>query len=128
MRAVAVVIDGADVLLIDRRKGGREYSALPGGGVEQGETLEAACLRELREETGLEGVVTRLLPVPIDLAAPAVYFAVAVESRMLRLGEPEASRSSVANVYRPCWVPLDGLSGRDVVPEARFAIAVAASG
>ena len=51
----AVVLDGAGHVLLARRaheplKG--EWS-LPGGGVELGETLEAAVAREVLEETGL---------------------------------------------------------------------------
>jgi ADP-ribose pyrophosphatase YjhB (NUDIX family) len=37
--------------------------ALPGGFIEAEETPEGACLRELEEETGLEGKITKLLGV-----------------------------------------------------------------
>lgn len=51
----AVVVDGDRVLLIKR---GQEPLkgrwSLPGGVVEMGETLEAALVREVREETGLD--------------------------------------------------------------------------
>ena len=51
----AVVMKDGEVLLIQRGKPPKagEWS-LPGGGVELGETTEAAVLREVREETGLD--------------------------------------------------------------------------
>lgn len=43
------------------RRDGPKYWTLPGGGVEPNESLEAAVLRELNEETGLGGRVVRCL-------------------------------------------------------------------
>lgn len=56
----AVVVHSGHLLLVRRRaEPGRGLWALPGGFVRQNETVQAACMRELREETRLK------LPVPV---------------------------------------------------------------
>jgi 8-oxo-dGTP diphosphatase len=58
--AALLVVDGR-VLLVRHRKSNHTYHLLPGGGVEHGESLITALLREVREETGLEITVDRPL-------------------------------------------------------------------
>ncbi len=53
IRVAAVIIEDNAVLLVKHRKAGREYWMLPGGGVDYGESLHEALVRELLEETGL---------------------------------------------------------------------------
>ena len=128
-RAVAVVVRDGHVLVIRRRKGGREYTVLPGGGIEAGESPRAACLRELREETGLQGDDVTPLPIPTSPESRAHYFevAVAVTRTALRLGGPELERASADNLYEPQWVPLESVDDIGLVP-AEAVRAVAAAG
>ena len=61
--ASAIILDETKgkVLLTQRQDNGRW--CLPGGGMDPGESAEEACIREVREETGLEARVTRLIGI-----------------------------------------------------------------
>ena len=55
--AACALVDRDGRVLLARRPPGKEHAGLwefPGGKVEQGETAEAALVRELREELGIE--------------------------------------------------------------------------
>lgn len=43
-----------NILMVKNKKGDSYYWSIPGGAVEQGETLEQAALREAKEETGYD--------------------------------------------------------------------------
>ena len=62
VRVTGILIEGEKVLLVKQKVASRNWS-LPGGRVENGETLEEAMSREMREETGLEVKIKKLLYV-----------------------------------------------------------------
>lgn len=51
VRVTGILIEDEKVLLVKQKVANRNWS-LPGGRVENGETLEEAMIREMREETG----------------------------------------------------------------------------
>lgn len=76
---------------------GRNYWATPGGGLEHAETFQAAAIRELREETGIEvntveGPVAErqfsmLLPSGETVLALEQYFVVHAPNQLLSSAE-----------------------------------------
>jgi len=52
-RVAAVILKDSKILLLHRFKGSQEYYVLPGGGVEEDESIADALRREIKEETDL---------------------------------------------------------------------------
>jgi ADP-ribose pyrophosphatase YjhB (NUDIX family) len=61
LAVIVAVIDDGKILLTKRED--FEVWCLPGGGVEEGETLAEGAIREAKEETGLDVELTRLVGV-----------------------------------------------------------------
>lgn len=71
VRVGALVVNNGRLLLVRHQKAGRTYWLLPGGGVEEGESLADALRRELLEECGIEpaeirGPIALIETIPPD--------------------------------------------------------------
>lgn len=60
-RVCAAIIRNDHVLMVFHDHGDRSFWTLPGGGVEAGESLEEAVIREVKEEVNLDCTVERFL-------------------------------------------------------------------
>jgi 8-oxo-dGTP diphosphatase len=94
---VLVHLPGRGIVLVERKNPPLGW-ALPGGFVDVGESCEAAAVREMREETGLDVELTALLGVYSDPArdprghtASAVYIAQALDPSRLLAGDDAAA-------------------------------------
>ena len=69
----AVIFDGEGRVLLQRRTDNGQWG-LPGGSVEIGESVKAAIVREVQEETGLTVEVARLVGVYSDPSFQVVAY------------------------------------------------------
>ncbi|MCB1014909.1 MAG: NUDIX domain-containing protein [Acidimicrobiales bacterium] len=100
----AVVVDDDRLLLVRRGRGAAAGTwSVPGGRIEAGETVQEAVLRELREETGLEGVCGELVgwAERIDDGHHAVILDFAVT--VLDAAEPVAGDDAAEAQWVPIW-------------------------
>lgn len=120
----AVVQDNQGRILLIRRSDNGKYS-IPGGGLEAGETVAQAVVREVLEETGIEVDVTDLVGVFSNPDHVIAYddgevrqeFSVCFRAKPIG-GAPRLSDESTAVE----WVPLEQLRELDIHPSIMLRI------
>ena len=88
------------IVLIERRYEPLGY-ALPGGFVEVGETVEKAVLREVKEETGLDAQIVKLLGVYSEPNRDPRFHVVSVVFVLDAYGEPRGGDDAKKAVVFP---------------------------
>jgi 8-oxo-dGTP diphosphatase len=106
----AVVVEDGQLLLIRRGHGpAAGFWSVPGGRVEAGELLAEAVVRELAEETGLEGVCGELVGW-VERMVVDHHFV--IFDFMVTLLEPTAEPVAGDDAAEAAWVPLHEVAGR----------------
>lgn len=99
----AVVVDEDDLLLVRRGRGPAQGKwAIPGGRVDPGELLAEAVVRELFEETGLEGICENLVGWVERIGPDHHYVILDFRVTLLERRPPRAGDDAA----EAAWVPL----------------------
>lgn len=107
--AAVLRADCQEILMVQhQRTDGTTYWQLPGGGVQPGEALEDAVLRELYEETGLKGYVARFLfTLPYKYGISTTFLVTVAPSAQVTLGyDPEEVYDKHRKLVAVAWQRL----------------------
>lgn len=113
--AVALEHQGR-VLLVRHQKGNRTYWLVPGGGVEYGESVQQAAIREMEEETGLRVEMGDLVLVAETLAPDLsrhvvhLIFRGRTSGGIEKLGQEPIGEDGQQRLAELKWVPFEELS------------------
>jgi len=100
IRVAGILIKDNEILLVRHEKNQKNYWLLPGGGIEFGETAEAALAREFQEEVGLKIKIGKLVlvhdSVPTDLHRQVLnlYFLVTAEKFEIQVTTDEVLKDA----------------------------------
>jgi len=117
--ARAIIIEGNEILTMFRRKkkddgNYKEYYVIPGGGVEDGETLEETCIREIKEEYNVDIKVLGYLGSDEKETTIGHFFHAEIIDGVPTLGGEESDRNNPDNYYEIRRINIDKLNDYDI--------------
>jgi ADP-ribose pyrophosphatase YjhB (NUDIX family) len=130
IRVGGICVYDNKILLIHRinlgkEKSDQEYYAIPGGGVEDGEGITRALIREMKEETNLDIKVGKLFYEMQDKDPKGDNRKHYYYSCIYTTGEPKLREDSEearemklgVNFYNPVWIDLKELQNIALFPK-----------
>jgi 8-oxo-dGTP diphosphatase len=116
VRVAAVLPQEGGLLLVRHVKDGRSYHLLPGGGVEAGESIADALIREVREETGISCRPIAPLFINDSIDPDGSRHVIQLTFLAEATGDAPAARPVDPRVAGTDVVPVDSLHTLDLRP------------
>ena len=115
----AIIIEDNKLLTMFRRKikndgSVKEYYVIPGGGLEEGETLEENVIRELKEEFNVDIEIIKFLGTEEYEDTIANYFLCKIVNGIPKLGGEELERMTPQNYYEIKYIDLKDIDNYDI--------------
>lgn len=115
----AIIIEDGKLLTMFRRKikkdgSVKEYYVIPGGGLEEGETLEENVIRELKEEFNVDIEIVKFLSTEEYDDTIANYFLCKIINGTPKLGGEELDRITPENYYEIRYIDLNDIDNYDI--------------
>ncbi|MBP3971002.1 NUDIX domain-containing protein [Bacillus sp. WL1] len=114
-RGVAIIVQEGKIALIKRIRGGETYYVFPGGGIEEGETLEEATKREAYEELGVHIKVGNLI-AQVEYKGTQYYFNAHIIGGVFASSKAEEFELKDRGSYIPVWLPIQELEEVNIKP------------
>lgn len=103
-RASVLVVNKDKFVLIFRHKNNQDYYAIPGGGIELGETPETAAKREIDEELGLSLYNLKLISEYKTDSRHEYNFLSETKDTEINVTGPEMKHLNMAeDLFKPEW-------------------------
>ena len=93
----------------------KEYYVIPGGGQDEGETLEETVIRELKEEMNIDIKVLGYLGNSIWEDSNSNFFHCEIINGIPTLGGEELERMKEQNYYEPMFVDISSLEDINII-------------
>jgi len=118
-RSGAIIIKNGKAALIKRVREDRVYYIFPGGQIEDGESIEEACIREIKEELGYDIIPKEMVLDIIFNDNHQYYFTCEITGGEFGTGnglEFSGTLPESHGTYEPVWIDINEFENYDIRP------------